>query len=518
MVVNILQTLELEDVQVAIPAGSSPPLVVVEEKRPSNHRREKVSVERPPFVNYASSFIHPYVDLKPLVRTHRRTRSKSQKRTKRRSKRDASTDDVVLNETESKFLSSLYKNDLIDLWPSDSNAFKMEFLRQRQIVLDEPIETTKPTSLDDLKTWIDESTTNKSSIDRIWMIFSWICENIRYDLEENDEQIDVDEIFRSKKSSAKGYATLFEYLCGHLRIPCVTINGFVKDHRYEINQLGFSHRNHTWNGVQLENQSWYLLDSAWACASLDLRSFYFLVRPEELIYDHFPDDPRWQLLRKPISMLEFLRLPFLHPSYFTCQLTMIFPQFASLIAVDPSKAFTEVLVQAPDDVQITSMIKDAPSTTSLTQFDAQRRLWQCVFSPDRPGFHTLLVFVHRPTFSSPEFVNAIELGMQIRSKDLLEKISFPFVFGKFVENRCQIVSPLNGILRRGTKVTIHCRIPNAVRVRLALDGEWLDEVPMETPKFKQKIRVPKHEVIVYARFPSKRLTDVYDGLIRYAVH
>ncbi|CAG5120584.1 unnamed protein product, partial [Candidula unifasciata] len=37
--------------------------------------------------------------------------------------------------------------------------------------------------------------------------------------------------------------------------------------------------------------------------------FYFITDPEDHIYQHYPDDPAWQLLEVPITMSEFLDLP-----------------------------------------------------------------------------------------------------------------------------------------------------------------------------------------------------------------
>ena len=88
---------------------------------------------------------------------------------------------------------------------------------------------------------------------------------------------------------------------------------------------------------------------------------------------------------------------------------------------------------------------------------------------------------------------------------------------KILENKCQILSPLDGILTRGTKVTIRCRIPHATIARISVDGIWLDEVPIKYDIFKQQINVPDYEVIVYAKFNNTKMKKTYDGLIRYTV-
>ena len=50
------------------------------------------------------------------------------------------------------------------------------------------------------------------------------------------------------------------------------------------------------------------------CYSLD--EFFFLTDPEDLIYMHYPDDPKWQLLEKPIDMDRFSSMPVVKSTFF----------------------------------------------------------------------------------------------------------------------------------------------------------------------------------------------------------
>ena len=50
------------------------------------------------------------------------------------------------------------------------------------------------------------------------------------------------------------------------------------------------------------------------CYSLD--EFFFITDPDDLIYMHFPDDPKWQLLPSPITVEEFLEQPVVKSSFF----------------------------------------------------------------------------------------------------------------------------------------------------------------------------------------------------------
>ena len=57
------------------------------------------------------------------------------------------------------------------------------------------------------------------------------------------------------------------------------------------------------------------------CYSLD--EFFFLPDPENVIYMHFPDDPKWQLLQQPLTMDQFLDLPVLKSHFFQYKLKLM---------------------------------------------------------------------------------------------------------------------------------------------------------------------------------------------------
>ncbi len=64
---------------------------------------------------------------------------------------------------------------------------------------------------------------------------------------------------------------------------------------------------HTWNAVKINGQ-WKLLDITWARShSLDSNpnEFWFATSPNNFINSHLPENPRWTLLNKRISLAEF---------------------------------------------------------------------------------------------------------------------------------------------------------------------------------------------------------------------
>lgn len=519
MGIKTVLTTQLAHVHLAFPSNGiafePSSIVSIRARKRSRKRRVQRQIfipDKPPFMNYASEYINPYRSLSPIPKNHYR-RFRSVKRKKTTTKKSTEIE-------ESTILSQ------IDLWPSNPNSYDMDFIRQRQIAIDnssfrEKINTWKVTSFEQLIPLMRELITEGNLIDRVWIIFYWICQHISYDETKNEQKLD--EIIHSGQSTSEGYAYLFHKLCQQLGIHSVEIPGYVKDQDFHIGQSTFTQINHTWNAVQLGDNHWYLLDCSWGSGyqtnkqiyKRNLQTFYFLTRPEQLIYDHLPRDSQWQCLSKPISMSDYLDLPYLHSYYFIFNLTVISPRFSNIILFDSCESLAEVLIQAPNDIQITCASKDENESTCLCQYDAHRRIWQCFFAPCRSGFFTLIIFANRLSKSSSSaLINVMELGVEIPSKNFHRQKILPVTFGEFSEYKCQILSPLQGVLKRGKKVLIHCRIPQGYSGRISLDGSPLEDILIKDGIFKQEILVPQHEVVLYTK---KSSSSNYSALIRYSI-
>nr|XP_028575862.1 kyphoscoliosis peptidase-like [Podarcis muralis] len=71
--------------------------------------------------------------------------------------------------------------------------------------------------------------------------------------------------------------------------------------------------NHAWNAVCIDGR-WHLLDCTWGSGTVDAAfseftfsydEFYFLTHPALFIEKHFPEDPKWQLLKPTVTLEEF---------------------------------------------------------------------------------------------------------------------------------------------------------------------------------------------------------------------
>lgn len=155
-----------------------------------------------------------------------------------------------------------------------------------------------------------------SDADKIEDIYSWIALNISYDnelmrSEKLQKQIYVSEeniiknVLDRKMALCGGFAYLFKSLCADVGIEAEVVHGFTKDYSGRLQERKMPH--HTWNVVRF-NGKWQLLDITWAISHGNEKqpdNFWYLTKPEDFIYSHYPEQSKWTLMENPISFSDF---------------------------------------------------------------------------------------------------------------------------------------------------------------------------------------------------------------------
>jgi len=167
----------------------------------------------------------------------------------------------------------------------------------------------------------------RTDLERVRAIAWWMASHIAYDHEMFRNQFPQqqagraplkaiaankpDAVMRRGKAVCSGYAALFVALCRTVGIEAAEVSGKVR-----FNDVG-----HKWNAVRI-NGSWQLLDITYMAAGAGNAregvgkpvGFYFLTDPELFVFSHLPNEPKWQLLPRPITRQEFVAVPpVLHP-------------------------------------------------------------------------------------------------------------------------------------------------------------------------------------------------------------
>jgi transglutaminase/protease-like cytokinesis protein 3 len=177
------------------------------------------------------------------------------------------------------------------------------------------------------------------NLDKVRAIYYWVANNIGFDIKKyksgGNEKMTSDEVLKTRKANAYGYATLFQDMCSVVKIRCLTVDGYVKHSVEDINEKpdGF---NHTWVVVQLGTspESWYYADPTFASGYIDdkLTSFtkaftdvYFF--PEKTIfnYQHLPDNTAWLLGPGAKDLKTFLAYPVVKTPAYELGLTRFSP-------------------------------------------------------------------------------------------------------------------------------------------------------------------------------------------------
>lgn len=168
---------------------------------------------------------------------------------------------------------------------------------------------------------------NKNDYDKVKFIHDWIADKVDYDYNSYYSGSIPDQsyinVLSTGLSVCEGYANVFKELCDRVNIPCEKIHGygrglstspFLPEEKYSSN--------HAWNMVYVDGK-WNLVDVTWDDRDDGTVIYdYFFVKPEHMIYDHYPEDNAHQLLDNPLSYYEFSQLPYVWMRYFDAILEM----------------------------------------------------------------------------------------------------------------------------------------------------------------------------------------------------
>lgn len=171
------------------------------------------------------------------------------------------------------------------------------------------------TSLDTLAFYLTSTLTEPS--DKVRSIYYWCAHHIAYDADKyysrmgkpnnvSDASQNADAVFDNRIAVCEGYSNLFCDLCTRAGLQCFVVKGQGKPPGRQSCEL------HGWNAVFINNK-WNLIDVTWSAGGVNTKHVfewlfnesYFLMQPDSFIKTHYPEDPMWQLLEKPINFKQF---------------------------------------------------------------------------------------------------------------------------------------------------------------------------------------------------------------------
>lgn len=342
-----------------------------------------------------------------------------------------------------------------------SEAFDEAFNMLRQYAIENSsyrliIEAWRPNSIEQLVDQIKKFPTNKTILDQLWIVFYWIARNIEYDtlpyVGKKLADKSAEAVFRSRKAIGDGYANLFRRLCDDLDLTCEKVHGYAKTYIFDPHNKSTVPIDHVWNAVQI-SQYWYLVDVTCGAGYLDenqvfkreLNPYYFLPPPNELIYHHLPAAERWQLLKNPINMAQYMQMPKLWPQFFQHDLRLLYPNDTVHVDLDPRQSYATVLIQAPHAINLVAAFtlneKEVDGGCQIV-YDGRKHLYSCDFAPTSTGVHLIRFYARNDRIenSSLHIVAQFELDVrQIPSKI----VSFPKTWRPFFDLNLEIIWPID---------------------------------------------------------------------------
>lgn len=138
-----------------------------------------------------------------------------------------------------------------------------------------------------------------------YLVFRWLCQNFVVAEFKNKKGSDSDlGTYTSGKGSPKGISSLFNTICAFLNLKTDSILGYLK--WVDMYSADFKIiKNYYWNYIEIDGQI-YLIDISMVFLDLDDISrskysyCYFGTDSEIFIRSHFPNESKWQLLKKQI--------------------------------------------------------------------------------------------------------------------------------------------------------------------------------------------------------------------------
>ncbi|XP_049963095.1 hillarin [Schistocerca serialis cubense] len=177
-----------------------------------------------------------------------------------------------------------------------------------------------------------------SDIEKARTIFRWITVK-NLNTMQFDENLRGDTpmgLLRGIKHGTESYHVLFKRLCSYAGLHCVVIKGYSKSAGYQPGVRFEDNRfRNSWNAVYVAG-AWRFVQCNWGARHLvnakevpkagskgksdslryEYDDHYFLTDPREFIYEFFPLQAEWQLLKNPITLQEFEELPFVRSLFF----------------------------------------------------------------------------------------------------------------------------------------------------------------------------------------------------------
>ncbi len=158
----------------------------------------------------------------------------------------------------------------------------------------------------------------KNDEEKARILFVYTTHVLRYDIRRSGTDATASWSIKNGVGVCANYARLYTDLCRAAGLKCVYVSGYSRSSPMFIPFRRAKKNDHAWNAVRIDKK-WYLVDATWADGGArvirdasgrrvlqsDFNEKYWLIDPEEMILNHYPDLPRWQLLESVVTLKQY---------------------------------------------------------------------------------------------------------------------------------------------------------------------------------------------------------------------
>jgi len=98
--------------------------------------------------------------------------------------------------------------------------------------------------------------------------------------------------------------------------------------------------------------------------------------------------------------------------------------------------------------------------------------------------------------------------------EIQRPMKFPIIYPRFKTSKAGIYEPIDGKLKKGSTVLIHCMIPNSTDVKITVDSKWIPSEGYQGTILKRRLTVGSKDVVIYAKYGQGAN---YESVIAYSV-
>ncbi len=320
-----------------------------------------------------------------------------------------------------------------------------------------------------------------SEAEKARVIFRWITDSIEYDTRAyftgSTGSVTPRVVIQKGTATCTGYSQLFKEMATLAGLEAIIINGHSKGYSFNQEKENWD-SNHAWNAIRIDGQ-WKLVDTTWGAGYINQEtgtfrknfdSHYFFTNPTEFIFDHFPEDPAWQLLETPLSLDEYKQLVHVKPAFFRHGLALYSHPTAKIETTGP----TRIILRVPQESVLTARLSRNESHLPVNQVFVHHTSDKAIIdvTPPQRGHYELEIYAKEYGSLNPVFEWV--LSYSITSNRESADSGYPEAFAAFINNRGMVNEPTDFILNAGEEIYFSLVIPTAASVSVVNNDKWTD--------------------------------------------